>query len=93
LLQRDVRFVADDRAALRDHVLLGDVELACLCVERSLGDCDLLFLVGIVDARQDRARLDRLPVIERESRSPGSVRGAASNCRPYRNRAPKRDGR
>ncbi len=66
LLQRDVRLVADDGAAGRVDVLLGDVELAHLRIERSLRDGDLLLVVGVVDPGEDRAHLDRLSLVERQ---------------------------
>ncbi len=64
LSQRHLRLVADDGPSRCVDVLLGDVELAHLGVERGLGDRHLLLVVGVVDPGDDRARLDRLSFVE-----------------------------
>ena len=62
----EIGLVADDRAARRVDVLLGDVELAHPLVERRPRDRDLLLVVGVVDPGEDRPGLDRLPFVERQ---------------------------
>jgi hypothetical protein len=66
LLQGDVRFVAGDGLSRRLDILLGDVKLTHLGVERRLRNHDLLRVVGVVDAGEHRSRLHLRALVERK---------------------------